>query len=81
MLNRHSVQTFQSLVLGETFAYEMRIHALEIGKTHQLGRVGIIPDIARRIRMFLPPLPGGLAKQGDVQQICFAGIDIISAVG
>ena len=36
---------------------------------------GVVADVALGVGMGVAPLPGGLAEEGDVEQVGFAGVD------
>lgn len=65
----------QSLCLGHTLIDEHRIQVFQIGQTHKLRDVGVVPNIAFEVRVGFAPFLCGHAKQRHVQNICFIGID------
>ena len=56
-------------------ADEDGVQAFEIGEDDQLLQRGVVANVALSIGMSITPLFGGLAEQGDIQQIGLAGID------
>ena len=61
--------------LWQALADEDGVEAFEVGEDDELLQRGVIPDIALGGWMRIAPLFGGLAEEGDVEQIRLAGID------
>lgn len=71
----HFAQLFQALPLWETLFQQEGIDGLQIGHDQQLLNGGVVPHIAFAFGIFGPPLLGGFAEQGHIQDIRFIGID------
>ena len=54
---------------------ENGIKAFEIGEDNQLLQRSVVADVSLGVRMGIPPLFRGLAEEGDVEQVGFAGIN------
>jgi hypothetical protein len=68
------VEAFEALALRQRHMDQFGVHALDVGQHQQLLDAGVIPHIAVQLGIGLAPLAGGLAEQGDIEQVCFAGI-------
>lgn len=64
--------------MWQALADEDGVEAFEVGEDDELLQRGVIPHIALGGGIGIPPLFGGLAEEGDVQQIRLAGIDSAS---
>ena len=53
----------------------MSVEIFQIREANQLGYIGIITDISFVVRMFIPPLFGGFAKERHIKNVGFGGID------
>ena len=51
------------------------VEAFQIGQYHQLFQQCIVADVAPCIGVGFAPFFCGLAKQGDIEQVRFVGID------
>lgn len=69
------VEGGEAFGLWQALADEDGVEAFEVGKDDELLQRGVIPDIALGGWMRIAPLFGGLAEEGDVEQIRLAGID------
>jgi hypothetical protein len=56
-------------------ADEDGVKAFEIGEDDQLLQRGVVANVSLSVRMGITPLFGGLAKEGDIEQVGLAGID------
>ena len=71
----NGVELCQTLCLRDSFVDEHRIQVLQIGQAHKLRNVGIVADVAFKIRVGIAPLFGRHTKQRHIQDIGFIGID------
>ena len=69
------VELCQSLRLLDSLVDENRIQVLQIGQAHELRYIGIVADVALKIRMGVTLLFGCHTKQRHIQNIGFVGID------
>lgn len=69
------IELKQALGLGNTLPDENGIKALEICEDDKLLKRSMVANVAFGIRMGIAPLLGGLAKEGDIEQVGFVGID------
>ena len=69
------IELKQALELGNTLADENGIEALEICEDDKLLKRRMVADVAFGIGMGIAPLLRGLAKEGDIEQVSFVGID------
>ena len=70
-----AVECGESLCLRQSLANEDGVEAFEVRKHDQLLKRGVVADVALGIGMSITPLLGGLAEEGDIQQVGLAGID------
>lgn len=68
------IKPFQPFALWQIHVDELGIHALNVGQHEQLLDGGVFAHVAVQFRIGVAPLPGGLAKQGHVEQIGFVGV-------
>ena len=61
--------------LWQSLADEDGVQAFEVGEDDELFERGVIAEVALGVRIGVAPLFGGLAKEGDIEQIRLAGID------
>ena len=73
--NGDLVQALQALALRQAHVDELGVHGLDVGQHQQLLDAGVIAHIAVQAGVGITPLPGGLAEQGDIEQVGFVGID------
>ena len=69
------IELKQAFGLGNTLADENGIEALEICEDDKLLKRRMVADVAFGIGMGIAPLLRGLAKEGDIEQVGFVGID------
>ena len=71
----YGIQPCQPFRLGHPLADKYGVQIFQIGKAHELRNICVIPDIALQLRVTIPPLLCGHAKQSHVQDICFTGVN------
>ena len=69
------VEPFQAFALRQFHVDELRIHAFEVDQNQKLFDCRVIAHISVEFGVGLAPLLGGLAEQGDVQEVGLVGID------
>ena len=69
------VQLEQAFRLRQSLADEHGVEAFEIGEDDELFQCGVVADVALGFGVGVSPLLGCLPEEGDVEQICLAGID------
>jgi len=70
-----AVEGSETLLLGQPLADEDGVETFEIGENNQLLQWGVVADVALGVGVGVEPLFGGLAEEGDVEQVGLAGID------
>jgi len=70
-----AVEGSETLLLGQPLADEDGVETFEIGENNQLLQWGVVADVALGVGVGVAPLFGGLAEEGDVEQVGLAGID------
>ena len=61
--------------LWQSLADEHGVEAFEVGEDDELLQRGVVADVSLGTGVGIAPLFGGLAEEGDVEQIRLAGID------
>ena len=61
--------------MPEALGDEHRVEILQVGKADKLGDVGLVADVAALVGVFIAPLRGRLAEQGEVEHVGFAGVN------
>ena len=56
-------------------ADEHGVEAFEVGEDDELFQRGVVAEVAFTTGVCIAPLFGGLAEEGDVEQVRLAGID------
>jgi hypothetical protein len=69
------IELLQAFRLGQSLADEHGIEALQVGQDNELLQRGVVANVTFGVGVGVSPLFGGLAEQGDVEQIGFVGID------
>lgn len=75
LLDGNTVQLLKPLLLTHAFLYEQGVQIFKIGKTDELGHIGLIANIALDAGACVPPGFRGLAKECHIQHIGFGGVD------
>ena len=65
------IEPLQTFALRQSHVNELGVHAFHIGEDEQLLDAGVIADVAFQLGVGITPLPRGLPKQRDVEQIRF----------
>ncbi len=74
MRNGCGVQLRESFGSGQSLMDEHGVDAFQIGQYHQLFQRGVVAHVAGLDGVGFPPLCGGDAKQGNVEQVGLGGI-------
>ena len=69
------IELEQAFRLGQSLTDQHGVEAFEIGQDDELLQRGVVTEIALGVGVGVAPLPGGLAKEGHVQQVSLVGID------
>jgi len=70
-----AVECGEAFGLGQTFADEDGVEALEIRQDDELLQRGVVADVAIGVGMSVAPLLRGLAEEGDVEKVGLAGVN------
>lgn len=68
------VEAFDAVALGQSHVNELDIHVLDVREDEELFETGVIAHVAVFVRVRIPPLTGGLAEEGDIEEISLAGV-------
>ena len=68
------IEPFQAVALRQGHVDELGVHALNIGQHQQLLDGGVVAHVAFELGIGVAPLLGGLAEQGDVEQVGLVGV-------
>ena len=71
---RNFVESLESISLRHPHVNQLGIHAFNIGQHEQLFNCGVITHVPTKVRVAISPLFGGLAKQSNIQNICFVSV-------
>ena len=63
------IQPLEPFALRQSHVNELRVHAFHVGKDEQLLHARVIADVAFQLGIGVAPLPRGVAKERDVEQI------------
>ena len=69
------IQLPQPFFLRQSLADEHGVKAFKIGQDNELLQRSVVANVAFSVGMLVAPLFGGLAEEGDVEQVGFVGID------
>ena len=68
------VERWKTIPLWQLHVDELGVHALDIGEHQQLLDGGVLAHVALQLGIGVAPLFGGQTKQGDIEQVGFAGV-------
>ena len=69
------VEGGETLWLWQALADEHGVQAFEVGEDDELLQRGVVAEVSFGTGIGIAPLFGGLAEEGDVEQVRLAGID------
>lgn len=68
------IEPFQPVALRQGHVDELGVHAFDVGEHEQLLDGGVVAHVAFELGIRIAPLPGGLAEEGDIEQVGFVGV-------
>ena len=68
------VESLDAVALGQGHVNELGVHVFDIGEDEELFEAGVVAHVAVLAGVRVPPLPGGLAEKGDVEEIRLRGV-------
>jgi len=75
LLDGNPIEALEACRLRMAFGDEMGVEDFQIRQADKLGDVGIFANVPRTVRVFIPPLRGRFAKQGEIENVRLAGVD------
>ncbi len=74
-MDRDLVEAGEAFGLGQALTDKQGVEVFQVREADELGAGGLVADVALVAGVLAAPLGGGLAEEGHVEHIGFAGID------
>lgn len=74
MADGDGVEALDAVALRKGHVNELGIHVLDVGEDEELFEAGMIAHVAVLAGIGVSPLPGGLAEEGNVEEIGLVGV-------